>query len=117
MITLKTLKWDNCFSYGPENELDLDDTKLTQIIGTNGVGKSSIPLIIEEVLYNKNSKAVKKADIANRNLGSGYHINLIFEKNEDIYEIDLTRKASIKVKLLKNGEDISSHTATNTYKT
>jgi len=27
------------------------------------------------------------------------------------------RRANIKVKLLKNGEDISSHTATNTYKT
>ena len=56
MITLKKLKWDNCFSYGADNEIDLDDNTVTQIIGTNGMGKSSIPLIIEEVLYNKNSK-------------------------------------------------------------
>ena len=52
MITLKQLKWDNCFSYGSNNELDLSDNSVTQIIGTNGMGKSSIPLIIEEALYN-----------------------------------------------------------------
>ena len=63
MITLKKLIWDNCFSYGESNILELDEHTLTQIVGTNGVGKSSIPLIIEEALYNKNSKGVKKADI------------------------------------------------------
>ena len=50
MITLKQLKWSNCFSYGSDNELQLDDNIVTQIIGTNGMGKSSIPLIIEEIL-------------------------------------------------------------------
>ena len=53
MITLKQLQWNNCFSYGSDNELVLDDNTVTQIIGTNGTGKSSIPLIIEEALYNK----------------------------------------------------------------
>ena len=79
MITLKKLKWSNCFSYGPNNELDLDDNTVTQIIGTNGMGKSSIPLIIEEVLYNKNSKGIKKADIPNRYINKGYNISLNFE--------------------------------------
>ena len=116
MITLKKLQWSNCFSYGPDNEIDLDDTTVTQIIGTNGMGKSSIPLIIEEALYNKNSKGIKKADIPNRYINDGYSIVLSFTKDEDEYKIDITRKSGIKVKLLKNGEDISSHTATNTYK-
>ena len=116
MITLKKLQWSNCFSYGPNNEIDLDDTTVTQIIGTNGMGKSSIPLIIEEALYNKNSKGIKKADIPNRYINDGYSITLSFTKDEDRYEIDITRKSTIKVKLLKNGTDISSHTATNTYK-
>jgi len=116
MITLKTLKWSNCFSYGESNELDLSDTKLTQILGSNGVGKSSIPLILEEVLFNKNSKGIKKADIPNRELNNGYSIYLSFSKGGDEYEIDLQRKSSLKVKFLKNGEDIGSHTATNTYK-
>lgn len=117
MITLKTLSWSNCFSYGANNSIDLSEQKITQILGTNGVGKSSIPLILEEVLFNKNSKGIKKADIANRLFNSGYSINLKFSKDSDEYEIDLVRKSSLKVKLLKNGEDISSHTATNTYKT
>lgn len=117
MIILKTLKWNNCFSYGENNSIDLSEQKITQIIGTNGVGKSSIPLILEEVLFNKNSKGIKKADIANRLFNVGYSINLQFSKDNDEYEVDLVRKSSLKVKLLKNGEDISSHTATNTYKT
>ena len=117
MITLKRLKWNNCFSYGDNNELDLDSNNVTQIIGKNGMGKSSIPLIIEEVLYNKNSKGIKKADIPNRYINDGYDIHLTFTKEDILYEVIVIRKASIKVKLLKDGEDISSHTATNTYKT
>ena len=117
MITLKRLKWNNCFSYGDNNELDLDSSNVTQIIGKNGMGKSSIPLIIEEVLYNKNSKGIKKADIPNRYINDGYDIHLTFTKEDVLYEVIVIRKASIKVKLLKDGEDISSHTATNTYKT
>jgi DNA repair exonuclease SbcCD ATPase subunit len=117
MITLQTLKWDNCFSYGSGNELQLNDNTVTQILGTNGMGKSSIPLIIEEALYNKNSKGIKKADIPNRYVNNGYNIYLSFTKDEDRYEITVNRKTNIKVKLEKNGTDISSHTATNTYKT
>ena len=117
MITLKTLQWDNCFSYGKNNTLDLNDSNLTQLVGTNGMGKSSIPLIIEEVLFNKNSKGIKKQEIQNRFINDGYSINLTFEVDDNEYEIDVFRKASIKCKLYKNGEDISSHTATNTYKT
>ena len=117
MITLQTLKWDNCFSYGSGNELQLNDNTVTQILGTNGMGKSSIPLIIEEALYNKNSKGIKKADIPNRYVNDGYNIYLSFTKDEDRYEITVNRKTSIKVKLEKNGNDVSSHTATNTYKT
>ena len=117
MITLKHLQWNNCFSYGSNNELVLDDNTVTQIIGTNGTGKSSIPLIVEEALYNKNSKGIKKADIPNRYIGSGYNITLTFTKDENTYKVSIDRKSSIKVKLEKNGIDISSHTSTNTYKT
>ena len=118
MIILKKLKWDNCFSYGKENSLDLNNSTLTQLVGTNGTGKSSLPLIIEEVLYNKNSKGIKKADIQNRFQNAGYSINLTFSVDDKEYEIDVNRsRGSIKVKLYEDGDDISSHTATNTYKT
>ncbi len=117
MITLEKLTWSNCFSYGSNNVIELNKDILTQLIGTNGAGKSSIPLILEEVLFNKNSKGIKKADISNRQVNNGYDISLDFNVNQDSYHIDVVRRSSIKVKLLKNGEDISSHTATNTYKT
>ena len=82
------------------NSINLTDNTLTQIIGTNGVGKSSIPLIVEEVLFNKNSKGVKKTDIPNRNINKGYSIFLSFTKDQEEYEIYVDRKSSIKVKLL-----------------
>ena len=117
MIILQKLKWDNCFSYGADNELNLSDATLTQLVGTNGVGKSSIPLILEEILFNKNSKNVKKADIANRYVNKGYDISLDFTVDTDVYNITVIRRSTLKCKLTKNGEDISSHTASNTYKT
>jgi len=117
MIILQKLKWDNCFSYGADNELNLNDATLTQLVGTNGVGKSSIPLILEEVLFNKNSKNVKKADIANRYVNKGYNISLDFTVDSDLYNITVIRRATLKCKLTKNEEDISSHTASNTYNT
>ena len=116
MITLQKLQWNNCFSYGDGNEIMLDERTLTQILGTNGMGKSSIPLIIEEALYNKNSKGIKKADIPNRYVNNGYDIILDFTRDADEYRITVNRKTNVKVKFEKNGEDISSHTATNTYK-
>ena len=60
MITIKTLAWSNAFSYGADNLIDFSNAQLTQLVGKNGHGKSSIALILEEVLFNKNSKSIKK---------------------------------------------------------
>ena len=118
MITLKKLQWDNCFSYGSNNSIDLNDSTLTQLVGTNGTGKSSIPLVIEEALFNKNSKGIKKADIQIRAYKKGYNIFLDFSVETKSYRVEVRRsRGSIKVKLFSGKEDISSHTATNTYKT
>ena len=116
-VVLQSLEWDKCFSFGEANRVELSNEAVTQIIAPNGFGKSSIPLIVEEALYNKNSKGAKKSEIANRLLDGSYAIRLRFQVDEDEYLIDTQRKsASIKIKLSKNGEDISSHTATNTFK-
>jgi len=117
MITFQKLRWGNCFSYGEHNELDLTNSTVTQILGLNGSGKSSIPLVLQEIVFNKNSKGIKKAKIPNRYLNCGYWMYLSFLKDNDVYEISTDRATSIKVSLTCNGEDISSHTATNTYKT
>lgn len=115
-VVLQSIKWDKCFSFGEDNFIDLSSEPLTQIIAPNGYGKSSIPLIMEEALYNKNSKGVKKSDIPNRLLDGSYCVELKFSVDNDIYLVSTERSSGIKIKLFKNGEDISSHTATNTFK-
>ena len=115
-VVLKSIEWDNCFSFGENNFIDLSTEPLTQIIAPNGYGKSSIPLIMEEVLYNKNSKGVKKSDIPNRLLDGSYAVKLKFSVDSDSYLVSTERSTNIKVRLFKNDEDISSHTATNTFK-
>jgi DNA repair exonuclease SbcCD ATPase subunit len=118
MIIFKKLCWDYWFSYGKDNEIDLNLNNLTQLIGVNGSGKSSIPLIIEEVLYGKNSKGIKKQDLLNRKYTSKIlFARLDFNIDEDEYSVELNRKTTIKLSLFKNGADISSHTSKNTYKT
>jgi DNA repair exonuclease SbcCD ATPase subunit len=117
MITFKTLTWSNAFSYAEGNTINLDGEALTQLVGPNGSGKTSIPLILQEVLYGKNVKNIKKQDISNRHTDEvGYSITLDFDKDGVGYTVNLVRKASIKLALLQDGNDISSHTSVNTYK-
>ncbi len=117
MITLKTLRWSNAFSYGKDNVVSFVNSPLTQLVGKNGHGKSSVALILEEVLFNKNSKGIKKADILNRYIkDKSYTIELDFDKDGTEYQIKTTRGATQGVKLYKGGNDISAHTATATYK-
>lgn len=96
----------------------LDSDPLTQLVGKNGHGKSSIALILEEVLYNKNSKGIKKSDILNRYCKEKtYSIELDLLKDGVPYTVKTTRGTTQStVKLFKDGLDISSHTATQTYK-
>jgi DNA repair exonuclease SbcCD ATPase subunit len=117
MITIKKLSWSNAFSYGKDNTIDFIASSLTQLVGRNGHGKSSIALILEEVLFNKNSKGIKKADILNRYVkDKTYTIELDFERDGTEYKIKTSRGTAQTVKLFKNDADISAHTATATYK-
>ena len=117
MITLKTLRWSNAFSYGRDNVVSFVESPLTQLVGKNGHGKSSVALILEEVLFNKNSKGIKKADILNRYIkDKSYTIELDFDKDNTPYQIKSSRGTTQTVKLYRSGNDISAHTATATYK-
>ena len=117
MITINKLKWSNAFSYGRDNEINFVAAPLTQLVGRNGHGKSSIALILEEILFNKNSKGIKKADILNRYVkDKSYSIELEFERDEDSFVLKSSRGTTQVIKLYKNGIDISAHTATATYK-
>ena len=111
------MTWSNIFSYGDNNTIDFSANPITQIIGFNGHGKSSIPLILEEVLYNKNSKGIKRSDVLNRNgTKKSYTIELDFTDGVSDYNIKTVRGSTAAVTLTKDGVDISSHTTTGTYK-
>lgn len=111
------MSWAHAFSYGPDNRIDFRENPIVQLVGKNGHGKSSIALILEEVLYNKNSKGVKKAKILNRySKVKAYTIKVEFDKDSDEYIVETVRGATQTVKLVCNGKDISAHTSTATYK-
>ncbi|NBW00055.1 MAG: hypothetical protein EBR67_11250, partial [Proteobacteria bacterium] len=117
-IRFKTLEWSNMFSYGKNNKIELDKTTISQLSGSNGHGKTSISLILQELLYSKNVKGIKKSDILNRYCGSKtWSGRVTFLAGQDLYDlrVDRTGDAS-KVKLLKNGQDISEHKIPDTYK-
>lgn len=117
MIILEEMTWSDAFSYGADNKINFVTSPLTQLVGKNGHGKSSIALILEEVLFNKNSKGIKKGDILNRySKVNHYSINLDFKKDGIQYRIETKRGSTQQVKLFRAGVDISGHTATTTYK-
>jgi len=117
-VVLKTLEFSNMFSYGPNNKLILNQNKITQLAAPNGSGKSSLALIIQELLYNKNVKGLKKSDILNKyNNAKTWEAKLVFSIDSDEYELTSKRQgASTKVSIIKNGEDVSEHKVLDTYK-
>jgi DNA repair exonuclease SbcCD ATPase subunit len=106
------------FSYGAANELDINKNKITQLTAPNGSGKSTIALIIQELLFSKNIKNIKKGDIANRySNAKDWNGILDFRVNNKKYQINVKRiGATSKVVLLENGIDISEHKVPDTYK-
>ena len=116
MIQVKEFGFNNMFSYGEDVVLKVNE-RVTQLIGANGHGKSSIPTALEELLYNKNSKGLKKSSILNRYAKtpkySGY-VNMLVDGVE--YCITKHVASTTKLTLQKDGVDISGHTTTQTYK-
>lgn len=111
------MRFSNILSYGEDNSIDFDKSTVTQLIGKNGHGKSSIATILEECLYNKNSRGIAKSDLVNRFTESNkYHIEVDFNKDDVEYSVIKDVTTTAKVTLLKDGENISGHTATQTYK-
>ena len=118
MITINNMSWSNWFSYGQDNFIDFTDEKVLQITGKNGSGKSSIPVVLGEVLYSKNAVGKTKQKLINRYLENPILLATVeFSKDGKNYRVEFSRKTTLKLKLYEDDEDISSHTTTNTYKT
>ena len=117
-IILKNLQFSNMFSYGENNSLDLNKSRITQLTAPNGSGKSSISTIIQEILFNKNVKGIKKTDIINRwSKNKTWDASLTFTADNVDYEVSIKRiGAQTKVQLIEDGKDISEHKVLDTYK-
>ena len=96
-IFLKNLKFNNMFSYGADNNLTIDNSKITQLTAPNGSGKSTIALIIQEILFGKNIKGIKKGDILNRySSDKSWGASLSFSVDDDEYEVSISRSGKIR---------------------
>ena len=118
-ITLNNLKFSNMFSYQEqENIINFNKNKITQLTAPNGSGKSSIALILQEVLFNKNIKNIKKADIINRwsNVKKWWaELNFTIDKTEYVIKVErIGAKSSIK--FISDNIDLTEHKVLDTYK-
>lgn len=117
-VELQTLTFTNMFSYGEQNSIDLTGEKIRQLVAGVGSGKTSICLILQELLYSKNVKGIKKSNILNRYLDKkSWSGSLDFTVDSIPYKVEVSRTgASSKVFLYKDGVDISEHKVPDTYK-
>ena len=117
-IVIHSLEFSNMFSYGAGNKIEFDKNRVTQLTAPNGSGKSSLSLILQEVLFNKNIKAIKKGDILNRwSEEKRWSATVNFSVDASKYTVEVLRSgAQTKTKLIKDGKDISEHRLPDTYK-
>ena len=117
-IVLNDLKFSNMFSYGEkENCIRFNNNKITQLTAPNGSGKSSIALILQEVLFNKNIKGIKKADIINKwGNTKNWWVELNFAVDGNPYNIKVNRTgAKSEVSFFQDKKDLSEHKVLDTY--
>ena len=74
-IKLKTLTFSNLFSYGSDNTINFSDNKITQLTAPNGSGKTSIAMILQETLFNKNIKLSSDNIRRNVNISADSNVN------------------------------------------
>jgi DNA repair exonuclease SbcCD ATPase subunit len=117
-VTLEKLNFSNMYSYGKNISIELNKERITQLAAPNGSGKSSIALILQEILFNRNIKGVKKGDILNKySKEKTWDATLSFSVDANNYVLEVVRSSTqTKVALLENGVDISEHKVLDTYK-
>lgn len=116
-IKITRMEFGGILSYADRSVINFTENPVTQLVGENGAGKSSIATILEECLYNKNSRGIKKEALFNWNSDKKeYFITVEFWKDAVHYKVQKVVKSTAKLILLEQDTDISGHTATQTYK-
>lgn len=111
MKYIKNVGIKNFFSYGSkESIIDLTGTGITNISGSNGVGKSTIVEATIFALYGKTRQETVK-DVVNRAVGKDCKVSVEFVGDDDeVYKVIRYRAHSVhgdKVYLFKGEKDIS----------
>lgn len=118
---LNYLYWSNVFCYQEENYIDFTIIKkAVSLIGRNGVGKSSVLDTLIFALFNEKIRGY--GSVILNNSKKDYFIQCGFDvvigpNKIDNYVIERTGDSQHhKVRLIKNGADISGHILVETYK-
>jgi DNA repair exonuclease SbcCD ATPase subunit len=87
-MKIKKIEWKNVASYGNKvQRLELPEKSgLIQVVGENGVGKSTISDVITFGLYGK-LEGKKLKDIPNRSNGAAW-MKITFEQDNKVYEVE-----------------------------
>jgi len=113
-LKLKTLEFENLFTYGSNNKINFDSLDGINILtGANGLGKSSIVDIILFAIFNVFSRGKGKEALNIRHEKG--KVKLTLELNGEMYEI--TRKIhgiKTEVSFLKEGKVITGDTKNTT---
>lgn len=111
------IKFKN-FRCHTEGYLPFKNNCLTAIVGKNGKGKSSYLMAFMISLFGKTAEGIEIPDLVNKRIGKNLEIHLNFKIDDDRYKISRYYKHNHhfnKLILLKNEEDISRKTVTDTY--
>jgi len=117
MILFKELKWKNFLSTGNNyNTIDLNNKKTNLIIGTNGMGKSTILDAITFVLFNKPFRKINIPQLINSVNNKELEVQITFNKGPRSYKVI----RGIKPKIFEIWEDdvlVQQDAANNDYQT
>jgi len=121
---------DYAFAFGAKQIINYEELENhTQIIGynfdedetegaSNGAGKTSVFMCLQESLFGKNLKGTLKGNIGNNKLNKGYKLTTHFKVKDKLYKVitDRTVNGKTTLTLIENGIDISAHTVVQTQK-
>jgi len=101
-MRLKQIKINNFRSYGEEVAVDVSD--FTAIIGKNDIGKSSI-LEALEIFFNQDTIKIDQQDQCVHTDEDPIQISCVFDELPEILTIDTRSPTSLKSEYLTNAED------------
>jgi exonuclease SbcC len=101
-----------------EGYYEFKNNCLSAIVGKNGKGKSTYFMAFMAGLYGITAEGIELPDLVNKQVGKNLEIEINFKIDNDIYKILRYYKHDLhsnKLILLKNNENISKKTTTDTY--